>query len=125
MPGLHDRVRAHCASVAAAARDVAIDLGAASYEGGVAGLDAERHPLELPAEELARYVLVLDAVNFGSGWFDELGTDTNRRPERLPSHARARAGTWTAGELRALAPADVAAVLGLPPEHELTALYAR
>jgi Potential Queuosine, Q, salvage protein family len=69
-------------------------------------------------------VLVLDAVNFGSGWFDELGTDTNGLTDRLTAHARARGGTWTAAELRRLAAGDVAAVLALPAGHPLTGLYA-
>jgi hypothetical protein len=125
MADLPDRVRAHCATIAAAARHVTIDLDAAAYDGGVAGLDAARHPLELAPEELARYVLVLDAVNFGSGWFAELATDTNALTDRLTAHARARGGTWTAAELRALTPQDVDAVLGLPAAHPLTALYAQ
>jgi hypothetical protein len=125
VPGLPDAVRAHCASIAAAAGSVAIDLGAASYGDGVVGLDPVRHPLELPPEELARYVLVLDAVNFGSGWFAELGTDTDALTDRLTAHARSRGGPWRAAELRAMTAGQVAAVLGLPAGHELTALYAR
>jgi hypothetical protein len=115
-------VRRHCAAAAAAARWVRIDAEAPVPSGGVAGLDAGLHPLEAPPEELARYVLVLDAINFGSGWFDSLGTDTNELTRRLTEHARGRGGTWTAAEMRGLDATVVAGVLGLEPP--LTALYA-
>jgi hypothetical protein len=110
--------------VAAGARWVSNDPDALPPAGGVAGLDPSLHFLDAPAEEVARYVLVLDAVNFGSGWFDELGTSTDALTARLTAHARAD-GPWSAAALRALRSADVAEVLGLPAEHELTALYAR
>jgi hypothetical protein len=91
--------------------------------GGVSGLDPELHYLEGPRDDVARYVLILDAVNFGSGWFAALGTDTNALTERLTAFTRARGAPWSAGELRALTPHDLA-VLGLDPAHELTRLYA-
>jgi hypothetical protein len=124
MPGLPDRVRAHCAAVAASATLVTIDLDACSYEGGVSGLDPARHFLEGAPEEVARYVLALDAVNFGSGWFAQLGTDTDALTERLTAFARSRGGVWSARDLRALTAAEVAAVLGLPADLVLTGLYA-
>ena len=68
-----DEVRRHCADVARAARHVRIDLGAAVLEPGVTGLDPELHFLDGPPEEVTRFVITLGAVNFGSGWFDELG----------------------------------------------------
>jgi hypothetical protein len=117
---LSERVRAHCARVAASARHVGIDLDAASYDGGVSGLDPELHRLDAPAEEVARYVLILDAINFGSGWFDEVDTDTNALTAALTNHGE----PWTAAELRALSAANVGATLHLPPDHNLTALYA-
>ena len=40
--------------------------------------------------DVARYVLILDAINFGSGWFGELDTTTDAITERLTAHARAR-----------------------------------
>jgi hypothetical protein len=65
--------------------------------GGIAGLDPELHFLDGPAEEVARYVLVLDAINFGSGWFPTLRLDgcespTNAFSRRLTGHARSRGG---------------------------------
>ena len=43
-----------------------------------AGLDPALHYLEGAPDEVARYVLILDAINFGSGWFAELGTTPTR-----------------------------------------------
>jgi Potential Queuosine, Q, salvage protein family len=111
--------------VAAAARWVRIDPDALPPAGGVAGLDPALHYLDAPPEEVARYVLVLDTVNFGSGWFEEVGTGTDALTARLTAHARARGGTWTAAELARLGADQVGDVLALPPEHALTRLYAR
>jgi hypothetical protein len=69
-------------------------------------------------------VLALDAINFGSGWFAELGADTDALTARLTAHARAD-GPWSARRLRTLTAADVGAVLGLDPAHTLTGLYAQ
>src|SRR5215207_6305299 len=77
--GLCDEVRRSSAAIAEAARSVRID--AAGLERaverwraeGVAGrpqaLDPERHYLEGSRGEVAAYLLTLDAINFGSGWF--------------------------------------------------------
>jgi hypothetical protein len=128
-PGLSDLVRRRCAEIAASARWVTIDDTALTEPRGVAGLDPELHFLDGPPEEVARYVLVLDAVNFGSGWFESLrlpdgesGTDAITR--RLTGHARERGGTWRPAELRALSAADLAEALDQDPAHELMALYA-
>jgi hypothetical protein len=110
--------------VAAAARWVRIDADALPAAGGVAGLNPSLHYLDAPPEEVARYVLVLDAINFGSGWFEELGTGTDALTARLTEHARARGGTWTAAELAGMGAGDLGEVLALPAGHELTALYA-
>jgi hypothetical protein len=122
-------VRRHCAEVAASARSVTIAVDALTELDGVAGLDPELHFLEGSTDEVARYVLVLDAINFGSGWFHTLrlpphesGTDAITRA--LTEHARARGGTWSAAELRGLGAAEIAALLGQSPDHELMALYA-
>ena len=128
--GLCDEVRRHCATVAADARSVSIDVDAlgAVEPGPPPELDRERHYLEGPAEDVAQYMLVLDAVNFGSGWFPTL----RKRPDSsgyftvawaLADFWRAGSG-WGASELRAITAADVALVLGQEPAHELMALYA-
>jgi hypothetical protein len=127
---LSDAVRQHCAAVAAQARWVRIDAAAAVPAGGVAGLDPAIHLLDAPAEEVARYVLVLDAINFGSGWFPTLRPTGGESPtdafaRRLTEHARARGAPWTPAELRGIGAPAVAEVLGQDPSHELMGLYAR
>ena len=73
-------------------------------------------------------MLVLDTVNFGSGWFPML----RKRPgmsgyftvaASLADHWRA-GRAWSAAELRALTGSDVAWVLGQEADHELMELYA-
>ena len=132
MPGgdLCDEVRLTCAAVAASARWLRIDMTAHVDAGGVTGLDDDLHYLDAPPEEIARYVLVLDAINFGSGWFPTLRVGdgesaTNAITRRLTDHARRRGGTWTAAELRALDARQLAVLLEQDPAHELMGLYAR
>jgi Queuosine salvage protein len=121
---LCDDVRRHCAAIAARARHVRIDPAAEVPPGGTAGLDAGLHFLEGPPEDVARYVLILDAVNFGSGWFAELDTGTDALTARLTAHARAE-GPWRPSRLRRLSAAEVGDVLALDPAHALTGLYAQ
>jgi Potential Queuosine, Q, salvage protein family len=127
--GLCAAVREHCAAVAHSARWVRIDRDASIEPGGVSGLDADLHYLDAGPEEIARYVLVLDATNFGSGWFDTLRlpageSGTSAITRALTAHARSRGGTWTAAELRDIDAATIAGVLGQDPAHELMGLYA-
>ena len=129
--GLTDEVRRSCAAIAAASELVRIDLDRLGdvEPGPPPQLDPERHYLEGSREEVARYILVLDAVNFGSGWFPTL----RKRPGCSGYYTMAwaladrfrRHGPWTNDELRTLYPAAVADVLGQPPDHELMALYAK
>jgi Queuosine salvage protein len=107
---IYDEVRAHCAAIAAGAQSVRIVEDAPVEPGGRAGLDPELHLLDAPPEEVVRYVLILDAINFGSGWFEELGTDTDALTAALTAHGVHE-------------PIDVPSVFGLPPGHELTRLY--
>jgi hypothetical protein len=119
---LCDSVRAHCAAIAATARDVAIN-DVDFDPGSISGLDPALHFLDGSPDEVARYVLILDTINFGSGWFAALGTGTNALTERLTALTRARGAPWSAEELRAITSRDLA-VLGLDPAHELAQLYA-
>jgi hypothetical protein len=128
--GLSDAVREHCAALAGTARWVRIDATPPVPTEGAAGLDPAIHLLDAPPEEVARYVLVLDAINFGSGWFPTLRPTGGESPtdafaRRLTEHARSRGGPWTAAELRGIGAAAVAEVLGQDPGHELMRLYAR
>jgi Potential Queuosine, Q, salvage protein family len=130
MGRLLDEVRGHCAEVAASARSVSIDLGAVRPidPGPTPGLDPERHYLEGPRGDVAAYLLTLDAINFGSGWFPTLRKRTGcsgyftvawALADRFREHR-----PWTAAELAGVEPAEVADVLGQEPGHELMALYA-
>ena len=114
---LPEQVRRHCAEVARTARSVRIDLDASTASEGIAGLNAEQHFLEGSLEQVARYVLVLDTINFGSGWFPTL----NKRAGSsgyftvswgLADHYRAH-GAYSAADLRAVRADEIAAVLGL------------
>src|SRR5690349_15533364 len=129
--GLTDEVRERCAAIAAGARWVEIDLEAAGRiePGPPPELDAQRHYLEGPPEAVATYMLTLDAINFGSGWFPTL----RKRPGSSGYYTVAWAladkfradGPWTDSELRALTADEVADVLGQERGHELMARYAR
>src|SRR5687768_4756551 len=72
--GLCDEVRRSCAEVAATARWVSIDpaLPGSVVPGPAPELDPERHYLEGSREDVAMYLLSLDTINFGSGWFPTL-----------------------------------------------------
>jgi hypothetical protein len=128
---LTDRVRAECAAIAGSAEYVRIDLDRlGSIEPGPPPeLDPERHYLEGSREDVATYLLTLDAINFGSGWFPTL----RKRPGSSGYYTVARAladrfradGPWSNAELRELDAATVARVLGQDPGHELMALFAR
>ena len=129
--GLTDDVRAHCARIAASARSVTIDLARLeAFEGSPeATIDASFHYLDGPPEAVARYLLTLDSINFGSGWFPTL----RKRPGHSGYATVAGAladrfrveGSWSNADLRSLEAAQIATVLGQPRDHELMALYAQ
>jgi hypothetical protein len=127
---LFTEVRRHCAAIAGSARWVRIDPDASLPAAGREGLDPELHLLEAPLEDLARYVLILDAINFGSGWFPTLRAPaggaslTDELTRRLTEHARRTGAPWSAEELGRMDRRMVADVLGQDPGHELMALYA-
>jgi hypothetical protein len=131
VPALSDEVRRSCAAVARDARWVSIDTDRvdAVEPGPPPRLDPESHYLEGAREDVAAFTLTLDAINFGSGWFPTLrkrpgcsGSVTGARA--LAEHVRAH-GPWDPAQLRALRTAEVAAVLGQDPGHELMGLYCR
>src|SRR3954447_21347738 len=129
--GLCDDVRANAAAIAESAEHVRIDLEKVGeiVPGPPPELDPERHYLEGSREDVATYLLTLDAINFGSGWFPTL----RKRPGcsgyytvawALADKFRA-AGPWSNHQLRELGAGEVAGVLEQDPEHELMDLYAR
>jgi Potential Queuosine, Q, salvage protein family len=128
--GLLDEVRSSCREVAETARFVSIELDAARppAEAGPPALDPEAHYLEGTPGDVAAYLLTLDAINFGSGWFPTL----RKRPGRsgyftvawaLADRFRAD-GPWSNAQLRALEPDELAAVLGQERGHPLMRLHA-
>jgi hypothetical protein len=128
---LTDAVRRECGAIAEASQLVGIDPDALDRvePGPPPVLDPERHYLEGSRDDVVAYLLTLDAVNFGSGWFPTL----RKRPGcsgyytvawSLADRFRAR-GPWSNEELRALTPAAVAEVMGQDPGHELMGLFAR
>jgi putative queuosine salvage protein len=133
---LPDQVRAACAEIAANARSVRIDLDALETldPGPRPEMDPERHYLEGDPADVSAYVLALDAINFGSGWFPTLRK--RRGPDGTAVSGyftvawgvadRFRAlGPWGPADLRAMRAAEIAEVLGQPPDHELMALFAQ
>jgi hypothetical protein len=134
------RIRRATAEVARDARFVRMDEArlasfAASLER--AGLpapayDTEHHVLATPADTVA-FLLTLDSVNFGSGYFPLL----RKRPGMSGYFTIAsslkerweREGPLTGAELRALGPEDCASIFGQErndgPVTELMALFAR
>ena len=133
---LSDQVRASCAEIAASAQFVRIDLDAlgALEPGPLPELDPERHYLEGEPADVAAYILTLDAINFGSGWFPELRKRRGRDGTAVSGYFtvawgladRFRAlGPWSPAELRALHTEEVAEVLGQRRDHELMALFSQ
>jgi hypothetical protein len=127
---LLDEVRSSCREIAEAARFVSIELEAARMpsETEAPELDAEAHYLEGAPGDVAAYLLTLDAINFGSGWFPTL----RKRPGRsgyftvawsLAEHFREH-GPWSNADLCRLDADDLAAVLGQDGRHPLMGLYA-
>lgn len=132
--GLCQEVRSTCAAIAQDARWVAIDAErVATFELGPSrpgvALDPQRHFLEGAREDVARYFLALDTINFGSGWFPTL----RKRPGcsgyftvawALADRFRAH-GPWSNRELREIEDAEIALALEQDATHELMGLYAR
>jgi Potential Queuosine, Q, salvage protein family len=128
--GLCDEVRRSCADIAGNARQVRIELDRIGdvEPGPPPRLDPERHYLEGSHRNVVAYLLTLDTINFGSGWFPTL----RKRPDSsgyftvasaLSDRFRAE-GPWSAAQLRALETAEMARVLGQEERHPLMRLYA-
>lgn len=139
-PGLFEQIRSRCAEVTRRAQSVRIDdQGLQDFAEGLArdswpedDLDPA-HFFEGDSSETLAFVITLDAINFGSGWFPAL----RKRPhmsgyrtiatacrERFEAH-----GSWTGEALRSATPEAMAELLGQDVSHpevaELMRLYAR
>jgi Potential Queuosine, Q, salvage protein family len=126
-----DSVREHGAAIAAQARSVRIDLEALETlePGPPPQLDPRRHYLEGPPADVADYLLILDAINFGSGWFPTIRKRAGSSGYftvawSLADRWRAGAG-WTPAQLRTMRTEEVADTIGQPRDHELMALFAQ
>jgi hypothetical protein len=116
-------IRAAAAQVTRRARSVAIDDAAladlagflAKERPGVPDLDPGHHSLATPEATLA-FVVTLNAVNFGSGWFPLLrklpGKSGYLTVSTLLRERFERAGPFTARELGELDPSRCAALFG-------------
>jgi hypothetical protein len=129
--GLCDEVRSSCAAIAADARWVRIHAGAIELvePAPPPALDPVRHYLEGPPRDVATYMLAVDAVNFGSGWFPTLRKRSGCSGYFTVAWAiadRFRAeGAWSNADLRAMRADELADTLGQERDHELMALYAQ
>jgi hypothetical protein len=134
---LCDEVRTGCAAIAARATSVTVDETAlasvALTEADAPQLDPERHFLEGSEADVATYLLTLDTINFGSGWFPTLRKRTvGGSPVSgyftvawsLTDRFRAH-GPWTNAQLRTIGAAELADVIGQPRDHELMGLFAQ
>ena len=138
--GVCAAIREACAAVAAEATHVRVDdgeLGALADRLAAGSLqptgDDPARRLQGSEETTLAYILTLDAVNFGSGWFPRLRkrpgmsgyfTVATALEERF-----AAAGAWSAEDLCALDAGILTRVLSQDPGDaevaELMALYAR
>ncbi|MDX6721106.1 MAG: hypothetical protein QOJ63_3360 [Solirubrobacteraceae bacterium] len=128
---LCDDVRASCARIAADARWVSIDAGALQdvVPGPPPALDPVHHYLEGREQDVAMYMLAVDAVNFGSGWFPTLAKRQGCSGYvtvawSIADRFRAE-GPWSSADLRAMRADELADTLGQRRDHELMALYAQ
>lgn len=140
MSDVFERIRTEAARVAASAQQVRIDdEGLAALRARIARamplalpVDPAHRPLRDAAQTLA-FVITLDAINFGSGWFPWLRKRDGRSGyftiatalrERFEAH-----GAWPAPALLRLAPAELGRIFGQDgagPEIEaLMQLFAR
>ncbi len=130
-----DEVRGSCARIAANARSVRIDLDAAAEVEPTTPPppDPLFHYLEGEPADVADYMLALDAINFGSGWFPTLDKRSHDgRPVSgyftvawaLADHVRAH-GPPTAAWLSHVDTVGIAEILGQNPTNELMSLYSQ
>src|SRR5262245_23695379 len=136
---LFARIREASAEVARRARHVRIENEALEELAGVLARERPGQPSLDPAQHglgdasrTVAFVITLNAINFGSGWFPQL----QKRPGlsgylTLASALRERferEGPWSAGELERIRPEDCARLFGQTlagPVGELMTLFAQ
>jgi len=92
-------------------------------------LDPQVHYLEGTPEDVARYLLALDAINFGSGWFPLLRKRAGLSGYftvawNMSDDWRVR-GPWSAADMRAMTTERIATALRQSPALELMSLFAQ
>ncbi|HEU0249218.1 MAG TPA: queuosine salvage family protein [Solirubrobacteraceae bacterium] len=128
-------VRRFCERIARDAEHVRIDLDVIAdiVPAEPPAPDGERHFLEGSPADVADYVLALDAINFGSGWFPTLRKRlAHGEPVsgyftiawNLTDHVRTH-GPPTSRWLAQVTSVEIAAILGQDPGNELMSLYAQ
>jgi hypothetical protein len=136
---LFARLREAAAEVTRRARHVRIDDEALEELAGLLARERPAQPSVDPGQRglaseasTVAFVLTLNAINFGSGWFPHLRKRAGQSGYlTLAGALRERfeqAGPWTAGELEKLTAADCAQLFGQTlelPVSELMELYAR
>jgi len=126
---LFDEIRDGCRAVAAQASHVRIDHGRLADYAGTLNLAESRAPALDPAyhylgqgEDTVAFIVTLDAINFGSGWFPHL----RKRPglsgyftvaAALTDHCR-RHGAPDAAALAALTAADCTRLFAQDPANQ-------
>ena len=131
-----ERVRAACAWVAGRARSVQIDERevkalAAALPGEleqVGSADPATDLVEVEGEARAAFVICLDAINFGSGWWPTIRKSRGRSgystiAAGLAEQFRAH-GPWPPDELAEIGAIEIAAAFRQDPEHPLMADFA-
>jgi hypothetical protein len=128
---LTEEVRRTAAQIAADPTWVHVDESAlgAVHRAPPPQLDPQAHYLEGSEQDVATFLLCLDTINFGSGWWPTIRkrpgmsgyfTMASGLAERFRAH-----GAWTPAQLRAMRTDEIADVLGQSRDHELMALYAQ
>jgi len=139
-PGVFGRIRSRCAEVTRRARDVRIDDRELQAFAERLARESEPEDDLDPAHffagdesETLAFVITLDAINFGSGWFPAL----RKRPRMSGYRTIAAAcrehfevrGSWSGDALRSTTPEAMAELLGQDLHDaevaELMRLYAR
>ncbi len=130
-----DEIRTSSAEIAAQARSVRIDLDAVAevQPATPPPLDPTCHYLEGEPADVADYMLALDTINFGSGWFPTLRKrELDGKPVSgyltvswaLADHVRAH-GPPGAAWMSAVSADEIARILDQDPASELMSLYAQ
>jgi len=142
--GVFPRIREQCEWVANRAAHVRIDdhglaefarelVAATLAEGETEPALDPAHRLVVDAPTTLAYVMTIDAINFGSGWFPHLAKRAGKSGYLTLAAALAerfeRDGPWSADELSRLSAEECATTLGQdhakPEAMELMGYYAR